>query len=66
LIGVVLYLGVCGSLNEVGTKYPFAGVAAIDIVVAVAVVILGKVGLVGEPDNQGEMVENLSDSEVSV
>ena len=56
----------CGSLNEVGTKYPFAGIAVIDVVVAIAVVILGKVGLVGEPENQGEMFDNSSDSEVSV
>ena len=66
LIGVVLYLGICGSLNEVATKYPFAGVAAIDVIVAITAVILGKVGLLEEPEIQQEMVDNLSDSEITV
>ena len=58
---MVLYLGICGSLNEVGTKYPFLGVAVIDLVVIVAVIMLASFGLRGEEKPNEDQIENSSD-----
>ena len=50
-LGSVVYLSLCGALNAHGPKLPFIGVAAVDVLIAILVVVLSFVGLFGEPES---------------
>ena len=60
-LGGVTYLTICGALNEHDPKYPFMGVAAIDVITAIAVVLMSSVGLFGEPEaKESEEIQSVS------
>ena len=62
-LGGVVYLSICGALNEHNPKSPFMGVAAIDVFTAIAVVVLSSIGLFGEPEakEQEDLRQKIND-----
>ena len=49
IFGSLFYISLSNSLNDHNAKYPFMGVAIMDVLTAIAVVILASVGLFGVP-----------------
>jgi hypothetical protein len=57
IIGSLIYLNLCNQLNIKDAKLPFVGAAALDVLTAIAMVLLGSVGLFGEPQGK-EKISN--------
>jgi hypothetical protein len=64
-IGTVFYLNLCNSLNKENSKYPFLGVAGVDAVMVIILILLSSVGLFGQTneDNMKEIGEEIASND---